>query len=307
MKSSIVLADKKEFVVIDCLKFIASYMVLGIHFMIFYDVDRKLDFWATQILFRLAVPFFFVASGFFLANKLKDKRKMLGYLKRIFLTYVVYTVVYIPILWDKYERLGYTLKMRVEDFLYAFFLSGSFFHLWYFVAVIVATLILYMMINHLQLSDKKLLVITGILYAIGTLGNAYRNIWVHVPIIDSIFTAYESVLGTTRNGIFMGPFLMALGYLMRKHSDKITYKRYWLYAILLFVLMNVEEYFAKAITNHVGQSMLFVTPAVIVMIFLAASFIRIPEKLVPIGIFLRNMGVVVYAFHMFFHVFLYSF
>jgi len=299
--TSNVLADKKEYFAVDCLKFIASYLVLGIHFMIFADVNKQLNYWTTQILCRLAVPFFFVASGYFMANKLQDRKRTIGYLKRIFLMYMVYTLVYLPLLIDKYQRLEYTIKQCIEEFLYAFLIDGTYFHLWYFVAVIVATVILYILVNHVKLSDKKLLVFTGILYIIGTLGNAYRNIWVHVPVVDKMFTAYESVFGTTRNGIFMGPFLLALGYLIRKHSGKIGYKRYWLYAILFFGLMNVEEYFAKAITNHAGQSMLFVTPIVVVMFFLAACFIRVPEKLVPIGVFLRNMGVVVYAFHMFFH------
>lgn len=298
MKNS-VLADKKEYFAIDCLKFIASYMVLAIHFMIFADVNKELDYWTTQILCRLAVPFFFVASGYFVANKMQDSKKLGAYLKRIFLTYLVYSLVYLPLMIEKYQKLGYTWEMGIADFLYAFFVSGTYFHLWYFVAIIVASVILYVLINYVKLDDKRLLFVTGVLYAIGTLGNAYRNIWIYVPVIDKLFSAYESVLGTTRNGIFMGPFLLALGYLLRKHSDKIEYRHYWLYTIIFFALMNVEEYFARAITNHGGQSMLFMTPVVVVMIFLTGSFIRVPKKLVPVGVFLRNVGVVVYAFHMF--------
>ena len=298
MKNS-VLSEKKEYCAIDFLKFIASYMVLGIHFMIFSDVNKELDYWATQILFRLAVPFFFVASGYFMANKLQDKKKLAVYLKRIGITYLVYSLVYLPLILENYQKQNYTWEMCVGDFLYAFFISGTYFHLWYFVAIIVASVILYVLINNAKLDDKKLLIVTGVLYIIGTLGNAYRNIWTNVPVIDKLFSAYESVLETTRNGIFMGPLLIALGYLLRKYSNRITYRHYWLYAIVFFILMNIEEYVAKAVTNHAGQSMLFTTPFVIVMIFLTACFIRLPEKLVPVGVFLRNAGVVVYAFHMF--------
>lgn len=298
MKSS-VLADKKEYFAIDCLKFIASYMVLGIHFMIFTDVNKELDYWTTQILCRLAVPFFFVASGYFVANKMQDVKKLAVYLKRILLTYLVYSLVYLPLMIEKYQKFDYTWKMRIEDFLYSFFITGTYFHLWYFVAIMVASVIVYVLINYVKLDDKKLLLVTGILYIIGTLGNAYRNIWVDVPFIDKVLSAYESVFETTRNGVFMGPLLLTLGYLLRKHSDKIKYRHYWLYTIIFFALMNVEEYFARAITNHAGQSMLFMTPVVAVLIFLTGSFIKVPEKLVPLGVFLRNAGVVVYAFHMF--------
>ena len=39
---------------------------------------------------------------------------------------------------EKYQKLGYTWEMGIADFMYAFFVSGTYFHLWYFVAIIVA-------------------------------------------------------------------------------------------------------------------------------------------------------------------------
>lgn len=300
MKSNC-LSDKKEYVAVDVLKFIAAYMVMAIHFMIFEDINKELNFWFTQVLCRLAVPFFFVAAGYFVANKLRDKRKTLSYLIRIFVMYMIYTIVYLPFILEEYQRAGYTLEQKLASFCKAFFIWGSYFHLWYFVSLMVAIIILYIMINFMKLTDKNILLITGVLYVIGTLGNAYRNIWTDMPVIENIITSYERVFQTTRNGIFMGPFLLALGYCIRRNSERITYRCYWLYAIGLFLLMNIEEYFARAITNHTGQSMLFVTPFVVVAIFLTGCFIPIPQKLIPVGVFLRNMSVIIYGFHIFIH------
>lgn len=295
------LADKKEYIAVDFLKFIAAYMVMSIHFLIFEDINKELNFWFIQVFCRLAVPFFFLVSGYFAANKLQDKTKIILYLKRIFLMYVLYTIIYLPFLIEENQELGYTWAEICIIFLKSFFLWGSYYHLWYFLALIVGILILYFMINYLQWTDKKILLITGILYGIGVLGNAYRNLWIKIPLIEWLFSSYESVFQTTRNGIFFAPFLLALGYYIRKNSDKIRYKNYWLYTILFFGFMNMEEFFARSITNHSGQSMLFITPFVVIMIFLTACFIPIPQKFVPIGVFLRNMSVIIYGFHIYIH------
>ena len=295
------LADKKEYIAIDVLKFIAAYMVMGIHFMTFEDVNKELNFWFTQVFCRLAVPFFFVAAGYFAANKLCDRKKTLVYLKRILIMYVIYTIMYLPFILQEYKRAGYTIGQKIGELLKAFFIWGSYFHLWYFLSLIVAVIVVYIMLNCMKLTDGNLLLFTGILYVLGTLGNAYRNLWTNIPVIETVLSGYERVFQTTRNGIFMGPFLLVLGYLIRKHSERIGYRRYWLYAIVLFLLMNVEEYVARTITHHSGQSMLFLTPFVVVAIFLMGCFIRIPQKLLPIGVFLRNMSVVIYGFHIYIH------
>ena len=295
------LADKREYVAIDVLRFIAAYLVMSIHYVIFIDVNEELNFWFIQVVCRLAVPFFFLVSGYFAANKLQDKIKTYAYVKRILLMYIIYTVVYLPSFIKDNQKLGHTSEEMVMIFLKDFFLVGSYFHLWYFLALIVGIVILYIMINWLKWEEKKILIVTGVFYGIGTLGNAYRNIWMNITVVENIWEAYETLFQTTRNGIFFAPFLLAIGYCVRKNARKITYKRYWVYAILLFVIMNIEEYFARAITEHSGQSMLFITPFVVLAVFLAACFIRIPEKLVPIGIFLRNMSVVMYGLHIYMH------
>ena len=295
------LAEKKEYFAVDLTKFIVAYLNMSVHFTIFKDVNTDFNFWWTQVFCRVSVPYFFIASGYFSANKLQDKEKILVYLKRIFQMYVLYTLIFLPDLINEYKRERLGLVEGVLEFLKAFFFTGSYFHLWYFLALMVGVALIYLLINHVKLDDKRLLIVTGIFYGIGTLGNAYRNVWRGIPAIENIWTMYESLFMTTRNGIFFSPLLIVLGYLIRKHSAKITYKRYWLYTLGFFAIMNVEEYFALALTNHAGQSMLFSTPFVVVTLFLTTCFITASPKLVPIGIFLRNMSVIVYGLHILIH------
>ena len=294
------LIEKTEYFVIDILKFIAAYMIMAIHFMPFEDINKELNFWFTQILCRLAVPFFFIAAGYFAANKLQDGKKTILYLKRLLFMYLIYTAIYIPFIIGEYNEHGYSTFAKIGYFFKALFLTGSYFHLWYFLALMIAVGMIYCFIHYIKLSDKQMIIVTGILYVIGTMGNAYRNIWKEVIFVDRLFSIYEVVFESTV--FLMGPFLIVLGYLVKKNASKIKYRQYWLYAIVLFIVMNLEEYFVRSVTGHAGQSMLFTTPFVVLALFLTGCFIRVPENWVPVGKFLRNMSVIIYGLHIFLHV-----
>ena len=51
---------------IDLAKYIASIFIIGIHTGFFSDINQTLAFVFQNIIFRTAVPFFAVCTGFFL-------------------------------------------------------------------------------------------------------------------------------------------------------------------------------------------------------------------------------------------------
>ena len=53
---------------IDLAKFIASLLIIGIHANIGSDINDTLRFLVVDILCRLAVPFYAVSTGYFLAS-----------------------------------------------------------------------------------------------------------------------------------------------------------------------------------------------------------------------------------------------
>ena len=56
--------ERKTYYALDVAKFISAFLVVCIHTGPLLDVDATGNFILVQILARLAVPFFFVASGF---------------------------------------------------------------------------------------------------------------------------------------------------------------------------------------------------------------------------------------------------
>ena len=107
------------------------------------DINETLNYFVVHVLTRLGVPFFFLVSGFFLQKKIQDVQKVKAYLARIFQLYVIYTVLYLPQIVYDYRKAGGFWGWNLLDFVRNFFLVGSYTQLWYFVGLIVATLLLY--------------------------------------------------------------------------------------------------------------------------------------------------------------------
>lgn len=58
---------------IDCLKFIFSLCIIGVHIHLFEDINIFAYRALTQSLFRIGVPFYFIVSGYYFVGKLEDK------------------------------------------------------------------------------------------------------------------------------------------------------------------------------------------------------------------------------------------
>ena len=59
----------KQFPAIDYFRLIASVFVIAIHTGPLSSYWNAGNFWITRVLGRLAVPFFFMTTGYFLAQK----------------------------------------------------------------------------------------------------------------------------------------------------------------------------------------------------------------------------------------------
>ena len=81
---------------VDIFRVICAFLVIIGHTRPFIQLNSNLDFFFTNVLLRIAVPFFFMSSGYLLCrgiNKTKDKKiYILRYLKKI-LTILVATLI----------------------------------------------------------------------------------------------------------------------------------------------------------------------------------------------------------------------
>ena len=112
---------------------------------------------------RLAVPFFFVATGFLLFNGKVGKEKAVGYIKRILILYVIWGLAYLFI----------NYVNTIQKILYQTFISGIG-HLWYLKATIVAVALVWLLSK--RFSDEKVLIISACFLVFGTLLSTYAPV-----------------------------------------------------------------------------------------------------------------------------------
>lgn len=293
------LVNKKEFIFLDIMKFICSLLVVAIHIPPLVNIDSSFSYWFTQIFSRIAVPFFFICSGFFLFEKLKDKEKFIKYIKRMIIFYGTYTLFYIPQIIYNNTLNDLTLLEDIGMFFRNTLFVASYSHLWFILGIIIASSILYLFVNKFKLSDKKIIIIAIVLYCIGVIGNEYPNLLNDNIVLGKIFEIYCAMLRTTRNGLFFGLLLVSIGYLIKKHSDKISMMSvYPMLLVLTFVIMCMEKYLF--LPGQVGNKndMLFCLPIVTTLLFICCCFVRIDIKYLSIGKVLRNISVIIFGFHL---------
>ncbi|MDR2547379.1 MAG: serine racemase VanT catalytic subunit [Lachnospiraceae bacterium] len=210
---------------LDYSRLIAALMIVGIHTYPLSSVSEELNFYITHVFARIAVPFFLITTGYFLlplyfTSEAKNKEPLKKFIKKVGLLYAGATLLYLPVniyaghyadgnvLWD-------LIKIIVFD--------GTFYHLWYFPALIVGVLLIYLLSR--KFSIRVVGIITGLLYLLGLLGDSYYGITIHLPFLDTVYTAMFSLFSYTRNGLFYTPIFLLMGVVIatwKQRPGKMT-------------------------------------------------------------------------------------
>lgn len=162
---------------VDVAKFVMSFAVIAIHAPEYLWPDERQYPFAIDWFIRLAVPFFFIISGFLTQSKLMDLDSIASkrtYLKARFIKliriWIIWCLIYLPLsLWGYSHEAG-PMFNRISNALYDIFFSGHMIYaqpLWfiYSMAFIMGTWQLF-----LKFSDKLIymtlsfLVLTGIVH-----------------------------------------------------------------------------------------------------------------------------------------------
>lgn len=267
---------------IDLCKFLCSILVFCIHVPPFSaDASRfeqYLNFGMQHYLGRIAVPFFFVSSGFLLFRNM-------------------------PLCALDHERIkGYCFKLLRLYATWKFLLVlGADGHLWYLPASVVAV-ILVSLCFHCRFKFHTIWLLAGILYVIGLLGDSYYGIVEPLssyPLIDLIFRVYRYLFTNTRNGLFMG-FIFVLMGASFAHSGRVPSLRISLIGFICSMGMLSAEVFVL-MTLHIPAEYnmyVFLIPAVY-FLFSFAFQLRLKDR--PIFKRLRTAGLWFYFSHLFFN------
>lgn len=137
------------------------------------------------------------------------------------------------------------------------FINGTLYHLWYFPALILGLWITYFFMK--KLGKQKTFLVTIILYLVGLFGDSYYGITEMSGIVTNIYNGIFYIFDYTRNGVFLVPLFLFLGYMVKTNKESKKYDSYL--SLLFFICMTFEAIILQHFNLQRHDSMyLFLIP-----------------------------------------------
>ncbi len=281
--------NKKAYTGIDIFRIIAAVLVIANHTSPLLDFTETGDFILSNILARLAVPFFFMTSGFFLIRDVeRDNGKLWGFVKKSALIYGAAILICLPL---QIYKGDFSARPLLPLLLKKLFFNGTLYHLWYLPASIIGGVIAWHLVR--KSGFKLAFAVTVPLYLFGLLGNSYYGIVEKVPLLEALFDEIFLIMDTTRNGIFFAPLFIVLGgymYSIRHRAIKRT-------PALIGFIISIAAMITEGIILHYAHfqrldSMYLLLPAV--MFFLFAFLMSFRGRRIKEA---RDMSLAIYIIH----------
>lgn len=228
--------DRRQYNGIDVVKFIMALLVIVLHTRPLIHINAWLEFLTADVLGRIAVPFFFTATGFLLEKQLEPDtvriaegecskrdywRKLQSYIIKILKLYCLWTIAYLPFI--VYNHLVVDGDSYLRAFLLFardFFFVGPIAHLWYMTATVIGVLLVWILRNYL--GEKKTTALLLLLFVIGVITQSYFSVWIDMLGTDSFISRAlllaRKAIVTCRNGVFFGAPCIYLGTWIARHE-----------------------------------------------------------------------------------------
>ena len=221
---------RKSYGGLDIFKMIAAFLAVANHISPLTSFSQTADFFLTRELARIVVPFFFMVTGHFvLSDRLwgweqddrpnsrgeRDYRPIWRYLGKTGILYGIAVLLYLPIgiYAGHYDDLTPFRVIRMLVF------DGTFYHLWYFPALILGILIVCLLSRFCGM--KVSLGVTAVLYLIGLFGDSYFGLIADVPGVSQAYELGFRLFSYTRNGLFLAPIFLVMGAWLKQSSEKV--------------------------------------------------------------------------------------
>ena len=281
--------QNKNYAGIDYFRILAAWMVVAIHIAPFAVWNPTLDVLLTYSLFRIAVPFFLMTTGFFvlgpyIQSGLRKTNRFSSYLKHNLWLYLTATILYLPISWY-----AGNLPHNVKEFLKALCFDGTFYHLWYFPAAIIGCWIVVLLV---RISMRAACIYSVAAYIVGLAGDSYYGLISSVPFLKEFYDVLFSFSSYTRNGFFFTPIFLFLGLAIatpQNRCSKFAYK--WGLAIFVPILL-LEGYWIDFLHLQRHNSMYLSLP--LVMYFLFQMLLQVRGQA---PYYLRKTSTLLYLVH----------
>lgn len=252
---------------IEQFRVILAMMVVAIHCLPLHRLWPDGDILITLTLFRIAVPFFFMISGYYVfsdlatQNSYPARQRVWHFIKKQLQVYLIATLLFLPLAWYS-GMLG--LNMPLGTFIQTLLVNGILYHLWYFPAIITGSLLVMGLL--VRFSFKQVFFMAIGLYVIGLGGDSWSGLAEHTPITP-LYSLIFQLLDGTRNGIFFAPLFLLLGVLARRFAKKPASPHRYSYLMISLICLLLESYLLHHFTTPKHDSMYVFLPFVLLFLF----------------------------------------
>ncbi|WP_209343813.1 serine racemase VanT catalytic subunit [Flavonifractor sp. AGMB03687] len=237
--------------VLDRFRLIAALLVVCIHTSPLDSISPLGDFVLTRIFCRVAVPFFLMISGHFLAAG--QWRSLGRFWRKTLLLYGLAILLYLPLNW-------YTGSPSGWGWIKALLTDGTFYHLWYFPALLLGVLLARLLA---RLGMPAALTLAGVLYLIGLGGDSYYGLTAQVPALAQCYDGLFVLSSYTRNGLFFVPLFVLLGVVDMRLSRRTAVVGF----LLSLAAMTAEGLLLHTLGTQRHDSMYLTLPFCILFLF----------------------------------------
>ena len=226
---------------IDIFRLLCAVLVVAIHTNTFEDQNAVLGFIAVRVITRIAVPFFFIVSGYYYISKLERGEKcMASTLWKTFKLYVFWSAVYIAINAINFalfsEKTVASVTAFISENLFKFFFSGTEYHLWFIIALLVSIVVIG--VAYRLKIQKPVIALTLLLFVFGLLGESYHAIGSKIPLFFQLTNLAH--YNDFKHVFLMGLPLFSSGYFAIKLNEKESSKGALVKTIVMAAAFLVE-------------------------------------------------------------------
>lgn len=276
---------------LDLAKFIGALLVIVIHTSPLAPYSPIADFYFRNVLARIAVPLFFSISGFLFSCKPTLRKTVL----RLASLYLFWSAVYLIIQIPQWYASGWWGLHVILDYGVGLITKGTYFHLWYLLAALIATPLLFLLLR--KNNQRLIWVVLIFSWAVECL--IYSYAWIGIDQIAPLSALLTRFSGWF-DGIFRALPLMLVGVLAGKVSSSHN-ARFWCNRMLIAFFALVCEasllYFCALNTEHL--SYLITTP---VFTYFLLCFLLRCDFSFPRGqkaLLFRQSSLLIYCIHPF--------
>lgn len=275
---------------IDVMKYIMAFCVIAIHTTPLKDIDNDTISRLYEAAVSIAVPFFFLSSGYLIGRKIQNKKEVDDVLverqqKKIIRYYVIWTMVYLPLtIWGFYKAGDGFIKSLIQFIRNMLFRGENYYSwpLWYLLSAVYGLTVLKLLVGR-QKETKKFDFYSIVIICFCMFMHFATDYIVNLNTTNNVVMMFSLLLEKTigEGRLFSGVYYILLGNLIAKseyHIDKI-------YLLAIFI----ASYLIVAFTSFLPIKVIMC----ITFFLLVISF-----KVTGNGIYFRRTSTIMYYTHM---------